>query len=93
MRYYNINHPLSYRAGVHLMRLSCWDHMLLASLLGAMLRHEAVISPVTVNLQGGELSQWLPADYSLILRSSWLSPAEYVAGEKWTMATRAFSHT
>lgn len=59
--------------------------MLLASLSGAVPRHEAVISPVRVNLAAGELSRWLPADYSLVLRSSWLSPAEHDAGEKWTM--------
>lgn len=59
--------------------------MLLASLLGAMPRHEAVISPVRVNLAAGELSRWLPVDYSLVLCSSWLSPAEHDAGKKWTM--------
>ncbi len=59
--------------------------MLLASLLGAVPRHEAVISPVRANLAAGELRRWLPADYSLVLRSSWPSPAEHDAGEKWTM--------
>lgn len=52
------------------------------SLLGALPRHEAVISPVRVNLAAGELSRWLPADYSLVLRSSWLSPAEHDGEEK-----------
>lgn len=65
--------------------LSCGTHVPLASPLGAVPRHEAVISPVRVNLAAGELSRWLPADYSLVLCSSWLSPAEHDAGEKWTM--------
>lgn len=44
-------------------------------------RHEAVISPVRVNLAAGELSRWLPADYSLVSRSSWLSPRKKHGGE------------
>lgn len=43
-------------------------------------RHEAVISPVRVNLAAGELSRWLPADYSLVSRSSWLSPRKKHGG-------------
>lgn len=70
------------------MRLSCYTHALLAPLSGAMPRHEAVISPVRVNLAASELSWWLPADYSLVLCSSWLSPAEHDAEEKWTMPPR-----
>ncbi|KAM7368795.1 hypothetical protein PAMP_013102 [Pampus punctatissimus] len=42
--------PPSYSAEVDPARLSCYTHMLLASLSGAVPRHEAVISPVTVNL-------------------------------------------
>lgn len=45
-------------------------------------RDEAVISPVRVNLEAGELSQWLPADYSLVSRSSWLSPRKIHGGEE-----------
>lgn len=67
--------------------------MLLASLSGAVPRHEAVISPVRVNLAAGELSRWLPADYSLVLRSSWPSPAVHDAGEKWTMTPHTHTHT
>lgn len=63
------------RAAVH----ACFSSL---SLLGALPRHEAVISPVRVNLASGELSRWLPADYSLVLRSSWLSPAEHDGEEK-----------
>lgn len=66
------------------MRPSSYTHMLLASPLGAVPRHEAVISPVKVNLAAGELSRWVPADYSLVLCSSWLSPAAHDAGGKWT---------
>lgn len=44
--------------------------------------HEAVISPVRVNLAAGELSRWLPADYSLVSRSSWLSPRKKHGGEE-----------
>ena len=56
-------------------------------------RHRAVISPVRVNLAAGELSRWLPADYSLVLRSSWPSPAEHDAGEKWTTTPRPSTST
>lgn len=59
--------------------------MFLASSLDATARHEVVISPVRVNLEACVLSWWLPADCSPILRSSWQSPAEHDAGEKWTM--------
>lgn len=87
MRCFTINHLVlpGCSAEVGPTGLSCYTHMLLASLSGAVPRHKAVISPVRVNLAAGELSRWLPADYSLVLRSSWPSPAEHDAGEKWTM--------
>lgn len=86
MRYFTINHLvlLSCSAEIGPTRLSCYTHTILAPLSGAVPRHEAVISLVRVNLAAGELSRWLPADYSLALRSSWLSPAEHDADEKWT---------
>lgn len=60
--------------------------MLAGATLDAASRHEVAISPVRVNLVAGVLSWWLPADYNPVLRSSWLSPAEHDAGEKWTMS-------
>lgn len=94
MRYFTINVPvpLSCSAKVGPLRLSSDSLALLASRLGAVPRHEAVISPVKVNLAAGELSRWLPADYSLVSRSSCLSPAELDAGETWTMTHPTPSH-
>lgn len=60
--------------------------MLPGATLDATSRREVVISPVRVNLVACVLSWWLPADYNPVLRSSWLSPAEHDAGEKWTMS-------
>lgn len=58
--------------------------MLSGAALDATSRCGVVISPVRVNLVACVLSWWLPADYNPVLRSSWLSPAEHDAGEKWT---------
>lgn len=86
MRCFTINRRVlvSCSAEIGPARLSCYTHAIPAPLSGAVPRHKAVISLVRVNLAAGELSRWLPADYSLALRSSWLSPAEHDADEKWT---------
>lgn len=64
--------------------------VLLASPLDATAPYEVVISPVRVNLEACVLSWWLPADYSPVLCSSWRSPAEHDAGEKWTTSCPPF---